>query len=296
LIEHNYKQIDNDSDRIDFTSLIDTEWLNVVRFVSDSIKSEELTKAMLIRFDFLNLKILIKDTLRREKFKDEEDVEDLKLFHVATFPIEELQDNYWEGNYDRFPDHLKDSISIFQNIEELEPSAVDIILDKLMYKELVDFAIKAKNDFLLKYYKNLIDVKNILNLFRLKNLGKEYKDYQNILMDSGNLDITTLSKLYSENMEMIVSRLQFVDYYNEIKTGYEYYAEHNSLSEMERLFDNRLIEYLKTAKMVSFGPEALIGYYFAKENELKNLRIVLTGIENKLEKEMITERLRENYV
>ncbi len=296
LQEHNYKQAEIDSENIEFSSIIESEWLNVVRFVSDNIQCNELTKAMLIRYDFLNLKILIKDTLRKEKFPDEEAGAPLKLFHAAAVPVEELQNNYWEGNYDRFPAYLKDSIKIFENIEQLEPSTVDIVLDKLMYKELVDYAVKAKNDFLIKYYRNTIDVKNILNLFRLKNLGKEFKDYQNIVMPSGHLDIGTLSKLYSESMDMIVSRLQYVDYYDEIKAGYEFFVQHNSLSEMERLFDNWLLEFVKTAKMITFGPESLIGYFFAKENELKNLRIALTGITNNLEKEMITERLRENYV
>ncbi len=294
LIDHNYYVEGIDPDNVNFLQVFSNEWKNVVELVTEMLENEMLNKAVRIKYDFLNLKILVKTSIQNEE--DRQNIEDIKLFKVTTVPEEELKEIFFEGNFDRLPEYLRHEIKVFEQIEKISPSMVDIILDKSMYSKLLDFAKKAQSEFLFQYFQRMIDLKNILNLFRLKSLNKEFKDYQLIVMQGGLLDISTLSKLYAESIDMIVNRLHYLDYYNELKAGYDYFEQTKSLSEMERLFDNWLINFIKTAKMVSFGPEAIIGYYFAKENELKNLRIILTGKENNLDKDMVTERLRENYV
>ena len=294
LIDHNYHVEGIDPSDVNFLQVFSNEWSSVVEMVTEMLDNEMINKAVLIKYDFLNLKILVKTSIQNEE--ERQNVDDIKLFQVTTVPGDDLKEIFFEGNFDRLPDYLKHEIKVFEQIENISPSAVDIILDKAMYSKLLDFANKSGSEFLYKYYQRLVDLKNLLNLFRLKSLNKEFKDYSMILMEGGLLDTSTLSKLYAESMDMIVNRLHYLDYYNELKAGFDYYEQTNSLSEMERLFDNWMIEFVKTGKMVLFGPEAIIGYYFAKENELKNLRIVLTGKENNLDKEMVTERLRENYV
>ena len=47
---------------------------------------------------------------------------------------------------------------------------------------------------------------------------------------------------------------------------------------------------------MAFGEHPLIGYLYAKENELTTIRIILTGRLAGLDAETIRERLRESYV
>lgn len=56
-----------------------------------------------------------------------------------------------------------------------------------------------------------------------------------------------------------------------------------------------MTNYLKKAKLISFGPEPIIAYIFAKENEIKAVRIILTGKKNGVDPDIIKERLRERY-
>ena len=69
-----------------------------------------------------------------------------------------------------------------------------------------------------------------------------------------------------------------------------------SLTQFERLCDNALTAYLSQGKRVAFGEHPLIGYLYAKENELTTIRIILTGRLAGLDAETIRERLRESYV
>lgn len=292
LVEHDYTKMASNKDEVFLSEALSEQWEDTIQLVCEMLDREDYITVIRMRYDFLNLKILIKNSLR-----DEEEQEELKLFKYSNFSVEELLELYNEEKFDLLPEYLYEAIKEFdEQLEDKSPSAVDIIIDKIMYAKILEFAAKSENDFLVKYYARIIDLKNIINLFRLKSLKREFKDYQKIIMDGGIVDTSLLLKLYGEPFDMILNRLHFLDYYEQMKNGIEYYNAYHSLSEMERLFDNWLIEYVKVAKMISFGPEAVIGYYLAKENELKNLRIVLTGIENNLDKEMIVERLRENYV
>ena len=56
------------------------------------------------------------------------------------------------------------------------------------------------------------------------------------------------------------------------------------------------MRYIKDAKYVPFGPEAAAAFLLAKESEIKNLRMILTGKIAGTPKEVISERLRETYV
>ena len=59
--------------------------------------------------------------------------------------------------------------------------------------------------------------------------------------------------------------------------------------------DNYLISYVKKAGLISFGPEPLVAYLWAKENEIKLIRIVMVGKINGLPADDIKERLRDVY-
>ena len=67
-------------------------------------------------------------------------------------------------------------------------------------------------------------------------------------------------------------------------------------TKFERIADDMKLKYVKDAKYVSFGIEPLIGYLIAKEMEIKNLRIILTGKVTEVPVEKISERLRDTYV
>ena len=60
--------------------------------------------------------------------------------------------------------------------------------------------------------------------------------------------------------------------------------------------ENGLIDIVKPARMVVFGPEPLFGYIVAKERENKLLRIIMVSKLNNIPPDRIRERLRDIYV
>ena len=73
-------------------------------------------------------------------------------------------------------------------------------------------------------------------------------------------------------------------------------AKGGSLTEFERACDNVMVKYLKDARMHSFGPEYVLGFMAAIENDISCARIILNGLLSKLSVKSIKERLRDTYV
>ena len=69
-----------------------------------------------------------------------------------------------------------------------------------------------------------------------------------------------------------------------------------SLSAFERWCDNLMIRRIRPQLHNAFGLGPLAAYILARENEIKSVRIVLSGKKNELPEESIRERVRETYV
>ena len=55
------------------------------------------------------------------------------------------------------------------------------------------------------------------------------------------------------------------------------------------------MELMKNSKLVTFGPEKILSYIYAKETEIKVIRIIMVGKLNNIAEEVVRERLRDIY-
>ena len=76
--------------------------------------------------------------------------------------------------------------------------------------------------------------------------------------------------------------------------GAEALAE--SPSAFERWCDNRIIETISPQKYNAFTIGPVIAYVIARQNEIKTVRIILSGKRSDLPDDSIRERVREMYV
>ena len=96
--------------------------------------------------------------------------------------------------------------------------------------------------------------------------------------------------------ENIISKLSTSIYSDLIKEGVESYIATNSANLLEKLSDNYIMDLMKSGKLVTFGPERILSYIYAKETEIKIIRIRMVGKLNNITEEVIRERLRDIYV
>ena len=105
-----------------------------------------------------------------------------------------------------------------------------------------------------------------------------------------SIDVDQLSRAAVGGMEAVVEYLSGTAY----AEGGQAIAE--SSSAFERWCDNRLIQAMKPQKYESFSVGPLVAYVLARENEIKTVRIILSGKQNGFSENSIRERVRDMYV
>ena len=64
----------------------------------------------------------------------------------------------------------------------------------------------------------------------------------------------------------------------------------------ERLCDNFIMRFIREAKYRSLTMEPMAAYIYARETEVKTVRIIMSGKLNDIDADIIKERLRDAYV
>lgn len=68
------------------------------------------------------------------------------------------------------------------------------------------------------------------------------------------------------------------------------------MTQFELEADNAIELYLSIGSFIPYGPEVVVEYIAALENEIMSLRIILTGRKMGISSEALRGRLRESYV
>lgn len=157
-------------------------------------------------------------------------------------------------------------------------------------------AEETENLFLINYVRLLIDILNVITFVRLRQMKKPWTFFSKIFLQGGQMAESLFVGGYEENYHKLADRFRPYGFAEIIEKGGEKVRETGMYSLLEKLCDNKRIEYIKDAKYISFGIEPAAAYLIAKDSEIKNLRMIFTGKIAGTPKEVILERLRKTYV
>lgn len=252
---------------------------------------EEIIDFMRVKYDYHNIKALIKGKILDKDFSS-------ILIPTGTVPVDVLKTALSSDNYVELPKTMSEAIqAVLEDFEKTkDPQRIDIILDKYMFIHMKDMVKTLKNDFLEGYVTSLIDLTNIKTILRIKTLNKPLKFLKEVLVEGGELDSSLLEELFLEDYAHIPNKLRHKSYGKMVKESIDNFLKTDSLKSFEKNIDDYLMDYMKTARFVNLGPEPIAVFIYAKETEIKNIRIILVGKLNKVSKELIKERLRDSYV
>lgn len=285
----------------DFEIALREELERVYKLIDELTQDKELTDIFRVKWDFHNLKVLLKSKYL-QSFADTEthstNVSDI-LVLSGLEALSELEEAVMSENGDksRLPQYLQAAIIEVESESEadIDPQLIDIILDKhaqsLNYHRASEYS-----EFLQGYFQIAIDLYNIKNFLRVKILNKDRDFLSKVLLDNGTLKTELFLEQFEDSVENFASAIKRTNYYELVTEGIQSWIENNSLATLEKLSDNYLLNYIKPAKFAILGVEPLLGYLLAKEHEMKLIRIIMIGKLNGLPSESISERLRETYV
>ncbi|MCK5258984.1 MAG: V-type ATPase subunit, partial [Thermoplasmatales archaeon] len=145
-----------------------------------------------------------------------------------------------------------------------------------------------------KFVKNMIDIRNIKNILRAKQLDYAKESYEKLFLGAGQEIASWKFKEMADvdEISQVISSLEGTSYYGVLKDAIERYNKEGSVQVLENALDGlflKLVADISTQNYVSIGPT--IRFIVSKEFEIRNLKIIAKGIGENLPSEMIKSYL-----
>lgn len=166
----------------------------------------------------------------------------------------------------------------------------DVILDRAALTAVYQAGKNSGNEFLALYGELTVAAADIKIAYRALRTGKEPDFLTQALVPCDSLDLPSLIEASGKGRKGLSEYLKTTAY------GKGTDALDVSCSAFERWCDNLLIQRIRPQLHVPFGLGPLAAYILARENEIKSVRIILSGKINHLPEESLRERVRETYV
>ena len=172
---------------------------------------------------------------------------------------------------------------------------IENALDIFYYDEILDFAKRLPKEgtlfkeFLIKE----IEVRNLLAILRLKKEKMPKAEIKRYLFFAGKKEEEMFEKLLNTgDFNEIAVKLEKRDYGSIVKKGIESFVKNNSLIEMEiGLYKYLLNKSILMLHQNILSVDVILGYMFAKEIEIRNLKILIKGKQLGLDEEFVESQL-----
>lgn len=250
-----------------------------------------LFKLFNLKYDFYNIKILLKSKLLN--------INDISnIYNIGNLSSDALKSAVFDAKYQLIPIKIerliKDAENEFIKNEDLQ--LLDTFLDNGYYEILFNYLEDINEPYLFYFYKKEVDLLNIIIACRSKVRDLKKGKLAEILIKYGNLSVQKFINIYETSLSSWPNHFQRNEYEHIVENGIKYWLEDNSLLEIDKLADNYLLNLLKVGKYNTFGLESVIAYYYAKENDIKNIRMISNYKRYSLSKELLKENVRDTYV
>ena len=164
----------------------------------------------------------------------------------------------------------------------------DMIIDRACLEAIHEAGVTSEDEFIRDYAISTVQVSNIKIAARCMVTGKPEEFTIKALAPCDGLNVADMAKAAaSGSLLPLLQECGFAEAADAI-------AE--SPSAFERWCDNRIIDTIQPQLYDAFSVGPLVAYVLARENEIKTVRIILSGKLNKLPDESIRERVRKMYV
>lgn len=285
----------------DFQLVLDSGILETKELLDRITPDHEILNILWYKYDFHNIKTLIKAKYAE---KSEEEVLPL-LSNLGAIPVESLVQFILKKQHHTSlrinPEaEIKLRESIFATYKSFEkskdPMVIDTYLDKVLLEFIYGIAQKSRSQFLVQYLEKFVDLYNIKLFFRTKAADKDFSKFEIAFSDLGTISFAKYQNAYKQSLADFLEVLKGTPYLKIAETALTHFQEEHSFIMLEKEIENYLTDHIKEAKLVPFGPEPLLAYFLAKENNSLIIRMILIHKINQIDPEEIRKRLRNLYI
>lgn len=234
---------------------------------------------------FHNLKAAIKEVCTEDTGRD-------IFYDDAAIPGKEMLEIVREKEFGRLPDAMSSVAAEAYDtlLHTRDGQLCDIMIDRAALDAIYKAGMEAKDKIIRDYAESAVAVADIKIAVRSQKTAKSIEFMRRAMAECRSISVDQLSRAALNGPEAIRDYLAGTEYAG----GAEALAE--SPSAFERWCDNRIIQTISPQKYESFSIGPVVAYVLARQNEIKTVRIILSGKRSELPDDSIRERVREMYV
>ena len=197
-----------------------------------------------------------------------------------------------EKDFDALPEHMREAAreACETFLHTGDGQLCDVIIDRAALDAIYQAGKESPDKIIQDYAESTVAVADIKIAVRSQKTAKSTDFMKRAMAECDSLSVSQLSKAALSGMDAICEYLRGTAY----AEGAEALAE--SPSAFERWCDNRIIQTISPEKYHAFTIGPVIAYVIARQNEIKTVRIILSGKQNELPDDSIRERVRKMYV
>jgi len=174
---------------------------------------------------------------------------------------------------------------------DTDPIDVEIQVDRYVIERLREAKVpKVAREARDEFVGRLVDIANIRNLIRMKTREISLDGYERLFLGEGREIAEWKFKdlFMTKNLDEVILGLEGTSYYDTIKQGYEESKRQGNTQILEISLDKMM---LKSAREIStrnfpfLGP--LLKFIVSRYFEIRNLKVIVKGIEENLPKDRI---------
>ena len=232
-----------------------------------------------------NLKAAIKEVCTEEKNRH-------IFYDDVSIPGKAMLDIIAERDFGKLPDHMQHAAQEAYEtlLHTRDGQLCDVIIDQATLEAIYKAGKTSDAAIIRDYAESIVAVANIKIAVRSQKTAKSLDFMKRAMAECDSVSVDQLAKAALNGMDAICEYLQGTAY----AEGADALKE--SPSAFERWCDNRIIQTISPQKYNAFTIGPVIAYVIARQNEIKTVRIILSGKQNDLPDDSIRERVREMYV
>lgn len=234
---------------------------------------------------FHNLKAAIKEVCTGAKTEH--------IYYKDTKPsAEEILSAVQDKDFEALPDYMRAAArEAFETLLHTKDGQLcDMLVDRAALDAVYQAGQRAKTPALKDYAESMVAAADIRIAARCQKTGKTEDFIRRALAPCASLSVEELAGAAASGEQELRAFLKSTVYAEAAD------ALDISQSEFDRWCDNRVIVAIKPQKYNPFSAGPIAAYALARENEIKTVRIILSGKRVGMPEASIRERIREMYV
>ncbi|MCR5211200.1 MAG: V-type ATPase subunit [Lachnospiraceae bacterium] len=273
----------SESERVE--KMLQAEKMKTRALIEEMVDDMSVFDVLRLEYDYQNLKAAVKQALTSDEHKD-------IYTEEGSIPPEVIKEAVAGRDFSELPEKMRgvaeEALDVLLHTHDGQ--LCDIIIDKAALEAIYE-AGKATGSDILKLYGELkVAAADIKIAVRASKTGKDLKFLNTALAECESLNTDTLARAAVEGTENVCEYIALTDYADAADELKE------SPSAFERWCDNLIIRNIRPEIYHPYTVGPLAAYMIARDNEIKTVRIVMSGKINDLPEQSVRERVREMYV